>query len=88
MDDLRDYPDRFYGHTHQNLLETNYMHDDYHSDYFHIHVTGVLPETGRSYLQYTHGIVFGYFCIILLVLVYHATCRPRIDNSRRQYRCQ
>ena len=88
MEDLEKYPDSFFGHSHPTHYSDTILHNDYHvKDEFHVHVTGMLPETGKVYLKYIHGTVFCYFSFVVVLVVYHVSCRPRIDNSRRQYRC-
>lgn len=91
IEELKAYPDRFFGHKHAGMDSAlgSKDHNDFHlgDENFHLHVTGIVTETGRAYLLNLQGLIFVYECAVFMLIVYHVNCRPMIDASRRQLRC-
>ena len=77
LDQANKFPDSVFGHVHTE----GGLHNDTHSGDFHVHVEGVIPSIGQTYIAILITAMLVYYIYVLTLLIYHIFRQPKIQNS-------
>ena len=81
---IKTFPDKHGGHTHYtNHSISPWLHEDEHSDQFHIHLFGIEVSQGKPFSVMFHAIIFTYYMVVLIVFLVHCIRKPKIVDSLR-----